>query len=95
MQTKRAIQCMHISSEFLSCPNRIAGMKVKVELTNRIDEKENFFLNIVDQSSHLTPGLLIAFAAGSFLFNAANTRKKASVLLRIIREVLLIMRSGG
>jgi SSS family solute:Na+ symporter len=37
------------------------------------ESKENFFLQIVDQQSHLTPGMLVAFLLGIFWRRATGT----------------------
>lgn len=42
--------------------------------------KENFFLQIVDQQSHLVPGLLVAFALGMFWRGATATGAFAAIL---------------
>lgn len=51
------------------------------------ESDENFFLNIVDQQSHLVPGLLVAFFLGMFWSRATATAAFAAIALGPIFSV--------
>lgn len=64
----------------------VAGVLATVFYTEK--DEENFFLRLVDQTSHLVPGVLVAFLAGILWRGATATGSFAAILLSPFYSVL-------